>query len=116
MRHSDYNRRFGREVDQRRALMIGLAEAIIKNGRIKTTEAKAKELRPYVEKLVTHAKAGSLAGTRILTSRLATKGAVTKLTKEIAPKYKERVGGYMRVIKMPARKSDGAKMAILEFV
>ena len=96
--------------------MVGLAEAVIKNGRIKTTEAKAKELRPYVEKLVTRAKSESLASIRVLTSRLATKSAVTKLTKEIAPKYKERVGGYMRVVKMPSRKSDGAKMAILEFV
>ena len=93
MRHSDHNRRFGREQGKRRALMVGLAEAVIKNGRIKTTEAKAKELRPYVEKLVTRAKSESLASIRVLTSRLATKSAVTKLTKEIAPKYKERVGG-----------------------
>ena len=107
---------FNRSSSQRLALFRSQARELILRGRMNTTLAKAKELRPYVEKLVTHAKSGSLAGTRILTSRLATKGAVTKLTKEIGPRYKDRVGGYMRVVKMPARKSDSAKMAILEFV
>lgn len=86
-------------------------------GKMKTTEAKAKEVRPYVEKLVTRAKSTSLASVRLLASRLGNdKAALNKMLKTIAPKYESRPGGYTRIVKMNPRKSDGAKMALIEFV
>ncbi len=97
--------------------MKTLALNLIVRGKIKTTEPKAKELRPFIEKLVTRAKKGDAANRRIVISSLANrKPEVKKLFEVIAPKYAERVGGYTRVLKLGARKSDGAKMAIIEFV
>lgn len=97
--------------------MKGLALSLINHGRIKTTEAKAKELRPFIEKLLTKAKEGDLASRRIVVSRLMNRAPETKkLFEEIAPKFKEISGGYTRVLKLPPRISDGAKMAIIEFV
>lgn len=93
-----------------------MAEALILNDKIKTTEAKAKELRPFIEKLVTKAKQGDLAARRVLISRLIGVGLVKKMIDEIAPKFKDRNGGYTRVIKLPARGQDGSKMAVIEFV
>lgn len=117
MRHHNNKRKFGRNRNARGALMKGLALSLIKSGRIKTTEAKAKELRPLVEKLVTRAKIDNLTTRRILASRLINqKTEVKKLVEEIAPKYKDVNGGYTRVLKLPPRKSDGAKMALIEFV
>ncbi len=108
-------RRFGRKRDQRRALFASLARALILNEKIKTTEAKAKELRPFIEKLVTKGKEDSLHSRRILAARLSDDVA-EKLIKEIGPKYKDRSGGYTRIIKLVPRKDDSAKMAIIEFV
>src|SRR3989344_4486821 len=105
MRHHDHNRKFGREKAGREALLRLLAENLIERMRIRTTEAKAKELRPIVEKLVTKAKIPGLAANRYLQSRLKTTKVVTKLTKEIAPKYSQRMGGYTRIVKLPPRKS-----------
>jgi large subunit ribosomal protein L17 len=117
MRHHNKNRKFGRNRAQRGALLKGLAVNLIRAGRIKTTEAKAKELRPFMEKLVTRAKVGTLASKRILLSRLMNQAKETKiLMEEIAPKFKEVNGGYTRVLKLPPRKSDGAKLALIEFV
>ncbi len=116
MRHHNANRKFGRPAGQRRALLRSLAEGLIKHGRIVTTEAKAKELRPYIEKLVTTARTGTLASERLVISRLGTAARAKKLVKEIAPKYKERAGGYTRIIKLSPRTSDSAKMAMIEFV
>jgi large subunit ribosomal protein L17 len=117
MRHHNSNRKFGRTKNQRGALLKGLAVNLVKNNRIKTTEAKAKELRPFIEKLVTRAKVGSLASRRIVTSRLMNRVAESKiLIDDIAPRFKEVAGGYTRVLKLPPRKSDGAKMALIEFV
>lgn len=97
--------------------MKGLALSLINHGRIKTTEAKAKELRPFIEKLLTKAKVGDLASRRVVISRLMNRAPeVKKLFEEIAPKFKEVSGGYTRVLKLPPRLSDGAKMAIIEFV
>jgi large subunit ribosomal protein L17 len=115
MRHKKVGRKFGRERDQRRALLKSLVFNLVKNGKIKTTDAKAKELRPITEKLITIAKKEGLANYRLLISRVGEQTA-KKLVKEIAPKYKERKGGYLRIIKMPARKSDGSKMAIIELI
>jgi large subunit ribosomal protein L17 len=117
MRHHNKNRKFGRNRAQRGALLKGLAVNLIRAGRIKTTLAKAKELRPYMEKLVTRAKTGTLASRRIIVSRLMNRAEETKvLMEEIAPKFKEVNGGYTRVLKLPPRKSDGAEMALIEFV
>lgn len=117
MRHHNKNRKFGRPRNQRKALLRSLCMALIKSGKIKTTEAKAKEVRPFVEKLITKGKDKSIASRRVAASRLCNnKAAVKKLFDEIAPKYALRQGGYTRIIKLPARKSDSARMAVIEFV
>lgn len=115
MRHHNANRKFGRETNQRRALMKSLAVNLVKSEKIKTTEAKAKELRPMIEKLITGAKEGTLAKRKNAISKIG-KVPAKKLFDKIAPKYKDRNGGYTRIIKMPKRKSDGSKVAIIEFV
>jgi len=90
---------------------------LIVRGKIKTTEPKAKELRPFIEKLITRAKRGDLATRRLVAAKLSNRGQeVKKLFKVIAPKYSNQNGGYTRVLKLGARKSDGSKMAIIEFV
>jgi ribosomal protein L17 len=113
----DYARKFGRTRNQRSALLKALAISLIKRERIETTEAKAKELRPYVEKMVTQAKANTAVTRRLLSSKLQNNTReVTKLVEVLAPKYAERKGGYTRVLKLPIRKADGAPMALIEFV
>ncbi|MBX4189442.1 50S ribosomal protein L17 [Candidatus Parcubacteria bacterium] len=115
MRHHNANRKFGRESTQRKALMKSLAYSLVTKGKIKTTEAKAKELRPLVEKLVTLSKKETPASRRLLEARvgiLATK----KLTSSLAGTYKARAGGYTRITKLVRRSSDGAPMAVIEFV
>lgn len=108
-------RKFGREKTQRRAMMNTLASSLIVHGSIETTECKAKELRSFVEKIITKSKAGGLANTRLVRGSLSSL-ATKKVFTEIAPKYTDRKGGYTRVIKLPRRISDGAKMAIIELV
>jgi len=116
MRHHSNVRKFGREKNQRHALMRSLARNLIRDTKIKTTAAKAKELRPYVEKLVTKAKTVTIASRRLVNSRLMGAVETKKLFDEIAPKYKERKGGYTRIVKLPARDLDGSPMALIEFV
>ncbi len=116
MRHHNSNRKFGRETDQRRALMRSLAYSLIKHGHITTTEAKAKELRPYMEKLVTASRVDSREAIRLVQAKLPMKSAVNTLFKTISPKYKDRKGGYTRIVKLPQRLSDGARMAMIAFV
>lgn len=116
MRHHKANRKFGRVRRQRTALMKSLVGALVTHGRIETTDAKARELRPVVEKLVTAGKDATLASTRLLVSKTGSKSAATKIIKEIAPKYAKRAGGYTRIIKLPRRIGDGSKMAVIEFV
>lgn len=97
--------------------MNSLALSLIVREKIKTTEPKAKELRPFIEKLVTKAKKGDMATRKLVVSKLSNrKKEVKKLFEVIAPKYADKKGGYTRVLKLGARKSDGAKMAIIEFV
>lgn len=115
MNNKKKGRTLHRTAGQKKALMKSLASALILHGRIQTTEAKAKELSPYIEKKITRAKKENLNSRRIL-AKLFTKNIVKKLMDEVAPNYKERNGGYTRVIKMGPRKSDGAKMAIIELV
>ena len=116
MRHHNKNRKFGRKRDQRVALLRSLAVSLIGRGKIRTTEAKAKELRPFVEQLVTKGREGTLASRRLITARLGNSKESKKLMDDIAPKYKDRSGGYTRIVKLPSRKSDGSKMAVIEFV
>lgn len=97
--------------------MRGLAVSLIRDEKIMTTEAKAKSLRPYVEKLVTKARVGDLAARRLITSKLGQQPETAKkLIEEIAPKFKDRQGGYTRITKLEPRKSDGSPMAVIEFV
>ncbi len=108
-------RKLHRKKDQREALLKSLARELILRERIKTTEARAKELRPFIEKLITKAKKQDLASFRALLS-LFDKEIAKKLFKDIALRYKDRPGGYTRIIKLGTRKGDGAKVAIIEFV
>ncbi len=116
MRHHSVKRKFGLEKDQRNALMRSLARNLINETKIKTTLAKAKELRPYVEKLITKAKTGTLASRRLVISRVGGVKETKALFDTIAPKYKDRKGGYTRIIKVANRKLDAAAMAVIEFV
>jgi len=117
MRHGNHNRKLGRETDQRRALLRSLAHSLILKERIHTTEARAKEVRPFVEKLVTKAITGTIAARRDVLARMGGDAkATTRLFKTVAPRYSERAGGYTRVIKAAVRKGDASKMAIIEFV
>lgn len=116
MRHQKKGRKFGREKNVRKALMRSLANNLIAKGKIKTTEAKAKELRPYIEKMVTKAKTDSVSSRRLLSEKLGSNKKVEKLVTEIGPRFKDRNGGYTRITKLPARVSDASSMAIIEFV
>ncbi|MEK7219533.1 MAG: 50S ribosomal protein L17 [Patescibacteria group bacterium] len=117
MRHHNTKRKFGRGKVQRNALMNSLALNLIVREKIKTTEPKAKELRPFIEKLVTHAKKNDLATKRLIIAKLSNRSReVKKLFDVIAPKYAEKKGGYTRIVKLGTRKADGAPMAIIEFV
>lgn len=117
MRHGNNKRKFGRVRKVRVALINSLALNLIVREKIKTTEPKAKELRPFMEKLLTQAKKGDAATRRLVIAKLMNrKPEVKKLFETIAPKYTDRKGGYTRVMKLGARKSDGAPMAIIAFV
>jgi len=115
MRHKKKGRKFGREKDIREAFLKSLVANLILNGKIKTTEARAKEIRGLIERLITKTKKGNLANIRYALEFLPSE-AVKKLTKEVAPKYLERNGGYTRIIKIGARPSDRAKMVVIELV
>ena len=116
MRHRVGGRKLQRTSSHRAALFRNMAAALIKHEQITTTTAKAKELRPYVEKLVTLAKHGGLSNRRLAQSRLMDDVQLAKLFDVIAPRYADRNGGYIRVIKAGIRISDAAPVAIIEFV
>ena len=117
MRHHNNKRKFGRDKNQRKMLLSSLALNLIVRGKIKTTEPKAKELRPFIEKLVTKAKKGDMATRRVVIAKLSNRSKeVKKLFEVIAPKYIDKKGGYTRVLKLGVRKADGAPMALIEFV
>jgi large subunit ribosomal protein L17 len=116
MRHRVGHRKLQRTSSHRAALFRNMAAALIKHEQITTTVAKAKELRPYVEKLVTLAKKGGLANRRLAHARLLDDTQLKKLFDVIAPRYAERAGGYTRVVKAGIRASDAAQIAIIEFV
>ena len=116
MRHGFSGRRFNRSVSHRKSMFANLAAALIKHEQIVTTLPKAKDLRPVVEKLVTLAKRGDLHARRIAISRLGDEDQVRKLFAVLAERYKERKGGYTRVLKAGFRYGDSAPMAVIEFV
>lgn len=117
MRHHNSKRKFGREKNQRNALINSLALNLIVHEKIKTTEPKAKELRPFIEKIITRAKKNDMNSRKLIVSKLSNrKKEVKKVFEKIVPKYMDKKGGYTRIIKLGARKSDGSKMAIIEFV
>lgn len=115
MRHHNKNRKFGLEEGPRNALLKSLTRAMVLEQKIQTTLAKAKSLRPIVEKLVTKAKINDLATRRLLISRTSEDVAKVLLS-DLGPKYKSRQGGYTRITKLPPRRVDGADMAVIEFV
>jgi len=115
MRHHNANRKFGRKTNQRKALLKSLAYSLVVKEKIKTTEAKAKELRPFAEKLITLGKLGTLASRRLLETRVG-KIAGKKIALTLSPRYKNTKGGYTRITKVIRRKSDGSPMAFIEFV
>lgn len=118
MLHHNKKRKLGRPRDQRKALLKSLALSLIDREKIMTTEAKAKELRPFIEKIISKAKENTLASRRIVIARLFNRDeAAKKLISEIVPRYEKRKGGYTRVLKLSARrKGDASKLAIIEFV
>ena len=116
MRHRVAGRKLQRTSSHRAALFRNMAAALIKHEQITTTTAKAKELRPYVEKLVTLAKKGGLSNRRLAHARLMDDAQLVKLFDVIAKRYADRNGGYTRVIKAGIRASDASPMAVIEFV
>ena len=116
MRHKISGRKFDRPSDQRRALFRMLVADLLRYERLKTTEAKAKEVRPLAEKMVTLGKDGTVHARRLAMAYINDKGVVRKLFDEIAPRFAARPGGYTRIIKLGTRVGDGAAMAQLELV
>lgn len=115
-RHGYKGRKFGRERDQRRALLKGLATSLVEHGSIETTLPKAKETVRYIEKLITKAKKGDLANRRMVIAKLSTQAAAFKLVDEIAPQLTGRTSGHVRVVRTRIRVGDGAEMARISFV
>ncbi|RXZ66484.1 50S ribosomal protein L17 [Pelagerythrobacter rhizovicinus] len=116
MRHGISGRKLQRKTGHRKALFRNMAAALIKHEQIMTTAPKAKELRPYVEKLITLAKRGGLSNRRLAMSRLGDETQLKKLFDVLAERYADREGGYTRVIKAGYRASDAAQMAVIELV
>lgn len=116
MRHRKKGRSLKRTAEQKLALMRGLAMALIERGAIETTEARAKELRPFVERLITKARSGTLHDRRQAGRHVQVRGLNDKLFNEIGPKFASRAGGYTRILKTSHRKGDGAEMARIELV
>jgi large subunit ribosomal protein L17 len=115
MLHGNKKKQLSRGKNQRNALVKTLAVSLIRYEKITTTEIKAKVLKSFVEKLITKGKEGNLSAQKLITSKIGPVSA-TKIVKVLSPKYKDRNGGYTRVIKIKTRLSDGAKMAQIEFV
>jgi len=116
MRHLKDVKKLGRTASHRHATLSNLAVAIIEHKHIRTTTPKAKEMRRFVERLITHAKKNTVAARRLVFSKLRQRDAVKTLFDEIAPKFSTRNGGYTRVVKLGRRQGDGAELAIIEFV
>src|SRR5262245_26425309 len=116
MRHRVNGRKFDRAGDERKALLRGLVGDLLRHERLQTTEAKAKEIRPIAERMITLGKDGTVHARRQALSYVNDKRVVTKLFTEIGPRFSARPGGYTRIIKLGPRLGDGAKMAQIELV
>jgi large subunit ribosomal protein L17 len=116
VRHQKAGRKLGRDSAHRKALYANLVSSLIEHGRIKTTEAKAKETRPIVEQMITLGKRGDLAAHRQAVALLRSKPIVRLLFAEVAPRFADRPGGYTRIVKLGPRQGDAARMVFLEFV
>ena len=117
MRHKIAHRKFNRTTNQRKALLIGLCNDIIQHGKVMTTLPKAKEVKPILERLVTYGRnEASLHRFRILMSTLRSKKSCDKIISQLGPTYRDRPGGYLRIIKAGFRRGDNAPMALIEFV
>ena len=116
MKHGRKFHKLSRPTAARKALLSSLAAALFKHGRIQTTLPKAKGLRPFAERLVTHAKTGTLHARRLVYRVLRREDILAKLFKEIGPRYKDRNGGYTRILRLGARLGDNAQTAIIELV
>ena len=116
MRHARSGKKLGRDSAHRKALYSNLAGALIQHGRIKTTEAKAKAVKPLAEQMITLGRRGDLAARRQAIAKLRSKDVVHKLFSEIAPRFADRPGGYARIVKLGPRSGDAADMVYLELV
>lgn len=116
MRHRKATKRLGRVTEHRMATLSNLAASLFRHERIETTLGKAKELRPYAERLITRAKSDSVHSRRLVAGVLRDKGLVKRLFDDIAPRFVERPGGYTRIMKLMPRRGDAAEMAIIELV
>src|SRR5881275_252100 len=116
MRHRRAGKKLGRDSAHRKALYSNLAGALIEHGRIKTTEAKAKAVKPFAEQMITLGKRGDLHARRLALAELRSNDVVHQLFAEVAPRFSERPGGYTRIVKLGQRQGDAAEMVYLELV
>ncbi len=116
MRHGAKSRQLSRTASHRRAMLRNMATSLLEHDRIETTEAKAKELRPYVEKLITLARRGDLHARRLVERKIKDRSVTGKLFKELGPRFASRPGGYTRIIKLGHRVGDGAELARIELL
>ncbi len=116
MRHRKKGRKLNRTASHRRATLRNLATSLFRHGRIETTTAKAKELRPYAERLITLAKRGDLHARRLVATKIQDRNVLGSLFEDIGPRFSERPGGYTRILKLGHRKGDAAEMSLVELV
>ena len=116
MRHRIKGRKLGRTAAHRRATLRNMVTSLFRHGRIETTTAKAKELRPYAERLITLAKRGDLHARRLAATKVQDREVLGTLFNDIGPRFSERPGGYTRVLKLGNRKGDAAEMSLIELV
>jgi len=116
MRHLKKKHKLNRNASHRKAMLANMASSLIRYERIQTTDAKAKALRPFVEKLLTLSRRGDLHARRLVLSRLRDKEATARLFDEVAPRFKDRPGGYTRIVKVGYRSGDNAPISLIEFV
>ena len=116
MRHNKAGRRLGRKTSHREAMFRNMVTSLLDHGKITTTDAKAKEIRVVAERMITLGKRGDLHSMRLAASMIREKSVVTKLFSTIAPRYKERLGGYTRIIKLGVRQGDAAPLSLIELV
>jgi large subunit ribosomal protein L17 len=116
MRHRKKGRKLSRTASHKRATMRNLATSLFRHGRIETTTAKAKELRPFAERLITLAKRGDLHARRLAATKIQDRQVLGSLFDDIGPRFSERPGGYTRILKLGNRKGDAAEMSLIELV